>query len=371
MQRAATPCKNSVVSRHPAILRALAALLATSLALPGAALAKAPDPLEAARTALGKAAELSRKQRHAEAAGELEGAVTLVTANPGALDEEAGTLLSDALLQLAVERLVDGDEDAGDAALAKLVRLFPEREVTGAEYPPAFLVELAGVRKRLFASPRGSLRVLAPPGGGEARVLVDGHAPRLAPVLVEGLIPGEHFVRVERAGATSGQKVVVIAGVETPVAPQLETSAGPAAPPAESVRRVAVPGAPVPAAEPAPKSAQDAPEEAVVKSAPAARPADEAPSRALVIPRKPAPEETEPVEATPSKAPPAPVAQHLQALEPEAIKTARETPPRPNHTALWIVAGVLVAGAAAAGGYFLYQSSQSPSSANVNATWGH
>ena len=60
---------------------------------------------------------------------------------------------------------------------------------------------------------------------------------------------------------------------------------------------------------------------------------------------------------------------HLAALDP--LPNLREEPRRSNHTALWIIAGVLVAGAAAAGGYFIYESNQTPTTANVTATWGH
>ena len=144
----------------------------------------------------------------------------MLTAKPSALDEPAGKLLSDAALQLAVERLASGDEDGGDAALAQLVRLAPDRAVSAADYPPAFLIELAGVRKRMLAAPRGALRVLAPPGSGESRVFVDGRPFPAAPVVVKDLIPGEHFVRVDRAGSAWGEKVVIIAGVETKIAPQ-------------------------------------------------------------------------------------------------------------------------------------------------------
>lgn len=553
MQRLRNPCENAAVPRHPAMMRALAALLSALLLAPGAQAARAPaaqktpvvvlpyaifpgvpeglaaridgllaqelrgreelrlvelaaqapadpaDPVAQARLQLAKAAALAQKSRHAAAAEALEKAMGLLTSRPAALDAAAGALLTGAALQLAVERLVSGDEDGGEAALAQLVRLAPDRQLNPADYPPAFLVELQGVRKRLLSAPRGSLRVLAPSGVGEARVLVDGREAPAAPVLVTDLVPGEHFVRVERGGARWGQKFVAIAGVETRVAPQpgvegpaadltsalllgeldraavmaagrLARSAGaqaavfgalikrgeklllrsflclargdrvaalptleldvellggvvqavklgddvvaklrafPAEPPLplalgapapaaaqegaaapppaaqpevalapliapapepdravaapEPARVVAVPGAPVAAAAPAPAPV----------AAPAREPvAAELPSRALVIPRQPTPDETEPPRARPAEVlRPAPT--HLVALEPEAIKTAREAPPRSSHTALWIVAGVLVAGAAAAGGYFLYQSGQTPTTANVNATWGH
>jgi hypothetical protein len=89
-----------------------------------------------------------------------------------------------------------------------------------------------------------------------------------------------------------------------------------------------------------------------------------------VIPRQRPPDEPEPA-ALPAKPAPPPAQQRLQALEPDAIKNVREAPPKQSHTALWIVAGVVVAGVAGVGGYFLWQSMQTPTTANVNATWSH
>ncbi len=513
-----------------------------------------------ARAGLARATELAGKGKHAQAAEALQKAIAQLSARPLAVDDAGGPLLADAALQLAVERLVAGDEDGGDAALSLLVRLAPERSVAAADYPPAFLSELSGVRKRLLAGPRGSLRVLPPAGGGDSRVLLDGRVLRGAPLVIKDVLPGEHFVRVERGSQAFASKVVVVAGVETPVAagaselgaqlvqgtidrgaaasaarlakaagaqaalfgavvktpeglsvrtflafakgervvalwpmvvdaellgasvqvlrladdtaakldgkspeaalpialggtlegtpPVPEVQGAPPPPPAEAeaalpiaplvpetkpaapavsaapapaatqpaaaqpaapmpsaaassadaakppasaptpstsaatpsaaassssapvstaddARRVAVPGAAVTAAPP-PPAAAEAP-------APAARAAADPPSRRLVVPREPsadAPDTSTAVPQAAAQAAPQPTTHRLEALEPEAIKTARETPPeKKNHTVLWIITGVLVAGAAAAGGYFLYESGQSPSTATVNAGW--
>jgi len=280
MRRPSTLCEKACVTEHSAVCRGLALVLAALIAVPPAALAapaakrrvvvlpyaplpgvpqaaaeratelltqelrgrddlqlaelpkaaKAPSEsaLPSVRAALGKAAELTRKNRHAQAAESLQKAIALLTSNPALLDEEGGKLLGDAALQLAVELLMAGDEDGGDAALTQLVRLAPDREVKKSDYPPAFLVELSSMKRRLLAEPRGSLTVLAPPGAGEARVQLDGRPLRSPPVKALDLIPGEHFVRVERGGAVWGQKVIAIAGVETKVAP-LPGSDGPAA----------------------------------------------------------------------------------------------------------------------------------------------
>jgi hypothetical protein len=173
-----------------------------------------------ARAMLGKASDLGKKGKHAQAAEALQKAIAQLTARPLLLDEPGGKLLSDALLRLAVERMLAGDDEGGEKALSQLVRLSPERELAAADYPPAFLRQLDAVRKRLLGEPRGSLRVLAAPGSGEARVLLDGRALRDAPVLIRDVIPGEHFVRVERGSTAWATRVIAIAGAESRVAPQ-------------------------------------------------------------------------------------------------------------------------------------------------------
>ena len=96
----------------------------------------------------------------------------------------------------------------------------------------------------------------------------------------------------------------------------------------------------------------------------------EPPSRALVVPRQRTPDEDAPA-PPPKAAPPAPAGTRLVALEPDAIKTVREPEPPKNHTLLWIVAGAVVAGGLAAGGYFLYENGRTPTTATVTTTWDH
>jgi hypothetical protein len=456
-----------------------------------------------ARALLGKAAGLGKRGMHAQAAAALQRAIARLAAQPLSLDEAGGQLLCDAVLQLAVERTLAGDDEGGDKALAQLVRLAPGRELAAADYPPAFVQQLEAVRKRILGEPRGSLRILAPDGPGESRVILDGRALLAAPVLIKIVVPGEHFVRVERGLAAWAEKVIAIAGAETKVAPQpgaigpavelsgallqdeferaaaiaskLAREAGaqaavfgavlrsgdrlsvrsflvrsdravalstisanvellgaavelarladevqarilgpldgessasvslataapavipevqgaplpppsemepalaplvsetPPPPPPPAERRVAMPGAPVSAPH-APAPAPPLADTGLVAAAPKAAPA-EPPSRALVIPREPTPDDADapPQVAKPRQAP-APE-KRIAALEPGAVKTVREPPAeKKNHALLWVLAGAVLVGGLAAGGYYLYQQGQTPTTSTITATWGH
>jgi hypothetical protein len=303
-----------------------------------------------------------------------------------------------ALFGRAAEQAMAGEDERSDNALAQLVRLSPDRQLPSSDYPPAFLLRLEGVRKRLLAQPRGSLRVLALQGPGETRVLLDERPFMAAPMLIKNLIPGEHFVRAERGGAAWADKVVIIAGAETRVAPQpgvegpvaalmqdadpggvIPEVQGAPAPvvelpqpvseaPAPS-RHVAMPGAPVTAAPP---SAPPPPADTGLVTAAPKAPLPEPPSRALVIPREPTRDDAD-VPAAAARPRPAPAPEkRIAALEPDAIKTVHEPPAeKKNHALLWVLAGALLLGGLAAGGYYLYESGQTPTSGTVTATWAH
>ena len=106
--------------------------------------------------------------------------------------------------------------------------------------------------------------------------------------------------------------------------------------------------------------------------APAAASADPGPARELVIPgrRTRDDRDDDAAASTAAKPRPAPVAAtRMEAREASEVAQAREQKPSKSHAALWIVAGVLVAGGLGTGGYFLYQGSRSASSATVSASW--
>src|SRR5438874_2702534 len=79
------------------------------------------DAAANARELFRKAAELEKKAKHGQAAEMLQKAISLLTAAPKTLDEGGGRLLSDAVVQLAVERALAGDDEGAEKALAQLV----------------------------------------------------------------------------------------------------------------------------------------------------------------------------------------------------------------------------------------------------------
>jgi hypothetical protein len=182
-----------------------------------------------ATAALAQGRDLGLQGQHGAAAEALARSVGALVGRPAAIDAEGGKLLAELTEALAIERLAGNDDDGADAALAALVRLSPSRPPPTGTLPAGFLRSFRAVERRTLAQPRGALRIHAPDGGGEARVFVDGRALRAAPVLVKDVLPGDHFVRVERDGEVWADRVTVLAGLEVPLTPQLgEADQGPA-----------------------------------------------------------------------------------------------------------------------------------------------
>ena len=185
--------------------------------------------LSQARAALAQGRDLALQGKAAAAADVLARAVGGLAGRPGALDAEGGKLLAELTEALAAERLATNDEDGADAALAALVRLAPERPVPSGSFPAGFLRAFKSVQRRTLGQTRGTLRVAAPRGAGPAQVSLDGRLLRAAPVLLKDVLPGDHFLRVERNGEVWAERVTVLAGSEAAVAPQLgDRAPGPA-----------------------------------------------------------------------------------------------------------------------------------------------
>ena len=154
-----------------------------------------------ARSQFVRAQELAKKGKAAQAATGYLKAITLLLSKPLTVDEPGGVLLTEATAQMAVARMISGNDEGGDEALADLVRRAPDKAPTGADYPPAFLRAYDAARQRVLSGPRGILRVLAPTEAGvPARVLLDGHHLGAAPLQLSDVPSGVHVVRVDRPG---------------------------------------------------------------------------------------------------------------------------------------------------------------------------
>jgi hypothetical protein len=174
--------------------------------------------------------------------------------------------------------------------------------------------------------------------------------------------------------------------------------------PAPAPRRVAIPGEALPAAParpkaplpveggaapvPAPLSAAPGPDAGPAAAGAGSSGSGTAGTRTVVqpgVPAPPAPADRElVVPLRPSRTGPEPegdpqlagrqsapaAAVRVEAREASEIATVRERPAG-GHTLLWVVGGVLLAGALGAGGLLLYNGSRSASSSTVSVSWGH
>ena len=184
-----------------------------------------------ARVQVGKAQDLARKGKAVQAAAGFLRAISSLLARPLSVDEAGGLLLSDATAQMAVARMISGNDEGGDEALADLVRRAPDKAPSGGDYPPAFLRAYDAARQRVLSGPRGTLRVLAPTEAGvPARVLLDGRHLGAAPLQLTDVPSGVHVVRVERPGEAWAEAVTLSGGAELLLQPRLgSTAATPAA----------------------------------------------------------------------------------------------------------------------------------------------
>jgi hypothetical protein len=118
--------------------------------------------------------------------------------------------LHEANVKLAASYFRAGAEKEAKAALIDLARLSPTA-VLPSGFPPVFQRELEKARKRLEKAPHGQISVEGPSG---STAFIDGRDVGLVPALDENLAAGLHYLRVEGSrGERWGQAVEVKAGV--------------------------------------------------------------------------------------------------------------------------------------------------------------
>lgn len=140
----------------------------------------------------------------------LERAAKLVEQNGDAVPDLR--TLAEIYLQAGVAYFRDGMEDEGDDMLNRAVHLDPERILDAADYPPIFVKVYERARFNVLRRPRGRVEVKAQPG---ASVLFDGRNLGKAPLVLTDVLPGEHWVRVERPGEAVQVKKIRVRGDKT------------------------------------------------------------------------------------------------------------------------------------------------------------
>lgn len=121
-------------------------------------------------------------------------------------------LLPQAHLQKAIAHFRDGEEDEADDSLTKAVHFDPERELDESEFPPIFIRAYERVRFNVLRRPRARIEVKAASG---AQVLFDGRNLGKAPLVMTEVLPGEHWIRIERPGEAPQVKKVLVRGRRT------------------------------------------------------------------------------------------------------------------------------------------------------------
>ncbi len=113
------------------------------------------------------------------------------------------------LLMLSVCNYRLDKENEGAKMLVKVIRLRPDLVLDPAKYPPMFRNTMKSIRKRLLRKTRGELEVVANSDG--ATVFFDGKKVGTSPLLLKDLVPGEHYLRVEKDGLqTFASKVMIM-----------------------------------------------------------------------------------------------------------------------------------------------------------------
>jgi archaellum component FlaG (FlaF/FlaG flagellin family) len=119
------------------------------------------------------------------------------------------TPVLDTLLMLSVCYYRQDQEKDGAKMLAKVIRLKPDLILDPEKYPPMFRNTAEAISKKLLLKRRGEVEVVA--NEEDALVFFDGRKVGSTPVLLKELVPGDHFVRVEKEGLQSwAGKVTVV-----------------------------------------------------------------------------------------------------------------------------------------------------------------
>ena len=119
--------------------------------------------------------------------------------------------LVEALLMLGLSNAALGEDDDARAAFARVVVLEPDRELDRVNYPPKIVTMFSEIRQATLDSRRAKLVITADSG----EVFVDGRAQGQAPVTLNDVVPGVHYVLVKGEGGRRDFTVVELSAGES------------------------------------------------------------------------------------------------------------------------------------------------------------
>ena len=178
----------------PVVVLKVGELLAASSRRAGMTEAKTGADSGAARVDLARGLYFDLKFE--EALSNATAAVEHYRAHPELVGD--GNKLIAAYVYAALSRQQLGKKAEADALLLSALTLKPDLQLSDAEYPPTAISALDRVRLTLASRPRATLTISTSPAFG--RVLVDGKPAGDAPVVLEDVLAGEHFVQVTKDG---------------------------------------------------------------------------------------------------------------------------------------------------------------------------
>lgn len=180
--------------------------------------------LTEARERTAKADDFIGKLKFRQAVEELDKVVALYESQHPHIDFSA---LVEVYLNLAVARFRLGQDDEGEALLAQVVRLDPERRLEAEKYPPVFIRIFESTAKKVKAAPRSAIRIDTTAQG--ATVVLDGREIGKAPLMIKDVIKGAHYLRVIPAegGEAWAERIEAAPGDVVRLTPSLPSAGGP------------------------------------------------------------------------------------------------------------------------------------------------
>ena len=131
--------------------------------------------------------------------------------------------VSETLMLLGAVYILRGDERQGTQALEQAINVYGVVEPDPRVFNPAMRAQFSQVAAKLASRPGGTLSVASTPGYAE--VFVDGQFAGVAPVAVQNVSEGRHFVRLRKDGLRPAGKIMqIISGNETTDSAQLRAA---------------------------------------------------------------------------------------------------------------------------------------------------